>query len=193
MAAITVTTKLNSLKTLFNKVDEIYYKKAPITVEELASAVTADMELPVLEDGVSFNTGDAEVTEVKITTGTTWTSKAIKGDADISFQVASIAGVINETFMEKVSEIAATTNLHEEDSYEGGAYKLSPKKATGALLLFSEDKQTIIILPSVEIYSSLVIADGDNPAYFNLNVKPVENANGSNIFIMKKKGAGIGG
>lgn len=193
MAAMTVTTKLNSLKTLFNKVDEIYYKKAPITVEELASAVTADMELPILEDGVSFNTGDAEVTEVKITTGTTWTSKAIKGDADISFQVASIAGVINETFMEKVSEIAATTNLHEEDSYEGGAYKLSPKKVTGALFLFSEDKQTIIILPSVEIYSSLVIADGDNPAYFNLNVKPVENADGSNIFIMKKKEAGVGG
>lgn len=190
MAAMTVTTKLNSLKTLFNKVDEIYFKKSPITVSELATAITVDMELPVLEDGVSFNTGDAEVTEIKLTTGSTWTSRAVKGDADISFQVASVTGVVNETFMDKVEDISATTNFDATASYEGGAYKLSPKKVTGALVMFSEDKQTIIILPNVEIYSSLVVADGDNPAYFNLNVKPVENEDGSDIFILEKQGQG---
>ena len=189
MAAMTVTTKLNSLKTLFNKVDEIYFKKSQITVSELATAITVDMELPVLEEGVSFNTGDAEVTEIKLTTGSTWTSRAVKGDADISFQVASVTGVVNETFMEKVEDIETTTNFDETASYSGGAYKLSPKKVTGALVMFSEDKQTIIVLPSVEIYSSLVVSDGDNPAYFSLNVKPLENEDGSDIFILEKDAA----
>ena len=186
MAAMTVTTKLNDLKVLFNKVDEIFFKKTPIAVTDLATAITADMELPVLEEGVTFDTGSAEVTEIKITTGSTWTSRAVKGDADISFQVASIAGAVNDTFMDKVKDIESTSNFDATASYKGGAYKLSPKKVTGALVMFSEDKQSIIVLPSVEIYSSLVVSDGDNPAYFTLNVKPVENEDGSDIFILEK-------
>lgn len=187
MAAMTVTTKLNDLKVLFNKVDEIYFKKTPLAVADIATAITVDMELPVLEEGVTFNTGDAEVTEIKLTTGSTWTSRATKGDADISFQVASVEGVVNETFLDKVDDIEASTNFDATASYAGAAYKLAPKKVTGALVMFSEDKQTIIVLPSVEIYSSLVVSDGDNPAYFTLNVKPVENEDGSDIFILEKQ------
>lgn len=187
MAAMTVTTKLNTLRVLFNKVDEIYFKKSAIDIADLATTITMDMELPVLEEGVTFNTGDAEVTEIKLTTGSTWTSRAVKGDADISFQVASVEGSINETFLDKVNDITATSNFDATASYEGGAYKLAPKKVTGALVMFSEDKQTIIVLPNVEIYSSLVVADGDNPAYFTLNVKPLENEDGSDIFILEKQ------
>lgn len=189
MAAMTVTTKLDSLRVMFNKVDEIYFKKTPLAVTDLATAITVDMELPVLEEGVTFNTGDADVTEIKITTGATWTTRAVKGEADISFQVASVQGAVNDTFMEKVTEIESTSNLDASASYAGGAYKLSPKKVTGALVMFSEDKQTIIILPSVEIYSNLVVSDGDNPAYFTLNVKPIENEDGSDIFILEKQSA----
>lgn len=189
MAAMTVTTQLDALRVLFNKVDEIYFKKTPLAVADIATAIKVDMELPVLEDGVTFNTGDADVTEIKITTGATWTTRAVKGDADITFQVASVQGTINDTFLEKVKEIEASTNFDATASYAGGAYKLSPKKVGGALIMFSEDKQTLIVLPNVEIYSSLVVSDGDNPAYFTLNVKPLENEDGSDIFILEKQSA----
>lgn len=189
MAGLTVTTKLTDLKTLFNDVKEIYFKSSEIKAADLGKAFTADMELPVLEEGVSFNTGDADVTEIKLTTGSTWVSKATKGDSDISFQVASIAGPVNSLLMNKVgTEITSTAGILVDGvTYEGAAYSLAPKKVVGSLLMFSEDRQTIIALPNVEMYSSLVAADGDNPAYFNVTVTPLENSEGADIMILWKK------
>lgn len=189
MAGLTVTTKLTDLKTLFNDVKEIYFKSSEIKAADLGKAFTADMELPVLEEGVSFNTGDADVTEIKLTTGSTWVSKATKGDSDISFQVASIAGPVNSLLMNKVgTDITSTAGILVDGvTYEGAAYSLAPKKVVGSLLMFSEDRQTIIALPNVEMYSSLVAADGDNPAYFNVTVTPLENSEGADIMILWKK------
>ena len=192
MAGLTVTTKLTDLKTLFNDVKEIYFKSSEIKVADLNKSFTADMELPVLEEGVSFNTGDADVTEIKLTTGSTWVSKATKGDSDISFQVASIAGAVNSLLMNKVgTDITSTEGILVDGvTYTGAAYSLAPKKVAGSLLMFSEDRQTIIALPNVEMYASLVAADGDNPAYFNVAVSPLENSEGADIMILWKK---IGG
>lgn len=186
MGKITVTNQLSSLKTLFNKMDEIYYKSGGISIADTASEITADMEFPVLSDGVSFNTGEAETTEVKLTTGTTWTTRSEKGESDISFQVASISDKVNALFMDSKGDIASSTSFDETQKYKGKAYSLAPKKVTGALIMFSDDKQAIIILPMVEMYASLVVADGESPAYFNVTVKPVENADGSDIFILEK-------
>lgn len=192
MAGLTVTTKLTDLKTLFNDVKEIYFKSSEIKAADLGKSFTADMELPVLEEGVSFNTGDADVTEIKLTTGSTWVSKATKGDSDISFQVASIAGPVNSLLMNKVgTDITSTAGILVDGvTYEGAAYSLAPKKVVGSLLMFSEDRQTIIALPNVEMYSSLVAADGDNPAYFNVTVTPLENSEGADIMILWKKADG---
>ena len=188
MAGITVTTKLTDLKSLFNSVKEIYYKAGEIKMADLSKTFTADMELPVLGEGISFNTGEADVTPVKLTTGTVWTSKASKGDPDISFQVASIADKINNLLLNKVGEIAQGTAgaLVEGVTYKGEAYSLAPKKVTGALLMFSEDRQTLIALPNVEMYSSLVVADGENPAYFNVKVTPSENSEKAEIMVLWK-------
>ena len=49
-----------------------------------------------------------------------------------------------------------------------------------------EDRQTIIILPNVEMYANFVAADGDNPAYFNVAVTPLENSEGAEIFILSE-------
>lgn len=188
MAGLTVTTKLTDLKTLFNDVKEIYFKSSEIKVADLGKAFTVDIEFPVLEEGVNFNTGDAEVTKIKLTTGSTWVSKATKGDGDISFQVASIAGPVNTLLMNKVgTDITSTAGILVEGvTYSGGAYSLTPKKVVGSLLMFSEDRQTIIALPNVEMYSSLVAADGNNPAYFNVAVSPLENSEGADIMILWK-------
>lgn len=189
MAGLTVTTKLTDLKTLFNDVKEIYFKSSEIKAADLGKAFTVDIEFPVLEEGVNFNAGDAEVTKIKLTTGSTWVSKATKGDGDISFQVASIAGPVNSLLMNKVgTEITSTAGILVDGvTYEGAAYSLAPKKVVGSLLMFSEDRQTIIALPNVEMYSSLVAADGDKPAYFNVTVTPLENSEGADIMILWKK------
>lgn len=189
MAGITITNKLNDLKTLFNSVKEIYYSSTELTSTLLnGESLTIDMELPVLEDGVNVDTGTADVTNIKITTGAIWTSKALKGDPDISFQVASLDGAVNDLMLNKVTEAAVTSAsaLLNGTTYKGSGYSLSPKKITGALIMFSEDRQTIIVLPSVEMYSNLVAADGDNPAYFNVTVTPLENSEGADIFILEK-------
>lgn len=93
MAGLTVTTALTDLKVLFNDLKEVYFKAGEIKTSDLGSeALTMDMELPALDDGVTFDTGSADVTRVRITTKAVWTSKASKGAPDITFQVASVAG-----------------------------------------------------------------------------------------------------
>ena len=188
MAKITVTNQLSALRAVFNKMDEVYYSKTPLSVAKLATSITVDMELPVLSDGVTFNSGEPETTEIKLTTGANWVTRTEKGDSDISLQVASLKGLINDLFMDKKEEIEATANLG-EDSYSGGAYRLAPKKISGALIMMSDNKDVIVILPSIEMYGSLVVADGDNPAYFNVTVSPLENEDGSDIFILEKQAA----
>ncbi len=76
---MTITDKLSSLETLFNDIEEVYYKSTEIKSTDLAaSALTVDMELPVLEDGISFDTGAADVTEIKLTTGKNMDFKGCK-------------------------------------------------------------------------------------------------------------------
>lgn len=183
-----VTTAIEDLRTLFNQVDEIYYKSTEVTASSFAD-LDVDMEFPVLSDGVTFDTGSADVTRIRLTTGTLWTSRVSKGDPDISFQVATVDANVNQLFMEKVGDISAATTLVTGSDYAGASYKTDPKKVTGALIMFSEDKQTVIVLPNVEMYASLVVADGDNPAYYNLSVSNMPNSEGADIMILKKKAA----
>lgn len=185
MAAITVTNPLSALRAVFNKIDEVYYKSSLLTVADLATALTVDLELPVLEDGVTFNSGEPDTTEIKLTTGANWVTRTEKGDSDISLQVASLKGAVNDLFMEKKLEVSATQNLG-SDSYQGAAYSLAPKKVSGSLIMMSDSKDVIVILTNIEMYGSLVVADGDNPAYFQTTVTPLENSDGAEIIILEK-------
>lgn len=189
MAKITVTNPLSSLRAVFNKMDEVYYLSEELTVTALASAITPDLELPVLSDGVTFNSGEPETTEIKLTTGENWVVRTEKGDSDISLQVASLKGKINELFMDKVKNVASSSNFDDTATYAGAAYSLAPKKVGGALIFMSDNKDVIVILPSVEMYGSLVVSDGDNPAYFNVTVTPLSNSDGSDIIILEKEAA----
>ena len=97
MAEISITTKLEELKVLFNQMKEVYYVSK--VNSDLATLAAFDMELPVLSDGVTFDTGAADVSKIKLTTGATWTSIANAGDSDIQFQVPSVAGKINDLLL----------------------------------------------------------------------------------------------
>ena len=59
MAEISITTKLEELKVLFNQMKEVYYVSK--VNSDLATLAAFDMELPVLSDGVTFDTGVSSV------------------------------------------------------------------------------------------------------------------------------------
>lgn len=187
MAAITVTTGLSDLQTLFNEAKEVYYCSTALSKTTLASLSTINMELPVLSGGINFDTGSADTTIVKLTTGANWAAKVSKGDPDITLQIASIAGTVNDMFMDKKSgaQAVSMTNTLSGKTFAGAGYSLSPKKVAGALLFLSQSRDTLIVLPNVEMYASLVAADGDNPAYFNVAVTPLEDTDGCDIYVMK--------
>lgn len=144
------------------------------------------MELPVLSDGVTFDTGAADVSKIKLTTGATWTSIANAGDSDIQFQVPSVAGKINDLLLNKKAETVTMTATIDGETYEGEGYNIEPKKVIGGLFMRSEDRQTALFLPNVEGYSNFV-SEQDKPGYFNVSVSPLNDAKGASIYILRKK------
>lgn len=178
--AITVTNKEN-LKQIFDKVNRVYYFADANTA---LGSQTQALEFPVLADGVTFNTGDPDKNEVKLTDDTTWTSKVKQGESDISFQVASVHSTINDLLMEKKTS-AAMTGAFGGINYSGQGYSLAPKKVAGALLMVSEDKLTAIYLPNVEIYASFNGEGGDDSTgYYNVSVTPLTDTNGAAFYPM---------
>lgn len=181
---------LTDLNTIFSSVKEVYFKNGEMDAEALKKAsIEADYEFPVLEDGVSFDTGAPDVTQIKLTTGKIWTQKTKRGDSDISINVATIDDGVNKLLLNSSNAVTGATagNFETGATYEGQGFNLDPKVVTGALIFYSEDRSTIIVLPNAYIVSSLNAADSDNPAYFKLVVTPRANSKGDEIFILKKK------
>lgn len=177
--AITISTPKENLKQIFDKVHRVFYFANANT--PLASQ-TSCMELPVLEDGVTFDTGEPDVTEIKLTDETTWVSKSKQGDSDISFQVSSVHETINNLLMQKKTDSAITATF-DGVNYTGNGYSLAPKKVTGALLMVSEDKSTAIYLPNVEMFASFNGEGGDDSTgYYNVQVTPLTDSNGAAFY-----------
>jgi glutamine cyclotransferase len=139
-----------------------------------------------LEDGVSFDTGSPDKNEVKLTDGTTWTSKVSQGESDISFQVSSVHATINELLMEKKTAAAISTAVQIGDfEYTGQGYALAPKKINGALVMISSDGLTGVYLPDVEMFASFNGQGGDDSTgYYNVAVTPLTDANGAAFYIL---------
>lgn len=177
--AVSVSTTKESLRKIFDKVSRVYYFPDP--TKALASQ-TGGIEFPVLEDGVSFDTGAPDKNEVKLTDGTTWTSKVKQGESDISFQVSSVHSTINDLLMEKKTQNAISAEF-DGVTYTGNGYSLAPKKIVGALLMTSEDKKTAIYLPNVEMFSSFNGEGGDDSTgYYNVSVTPLTDSNGAAFY-----------
>lgn len=188
MANIVTTTK-DSLKKIFDKVHRVYFfadnKTTGGAIKPLGS-LTGGIEFPVLEDGVTFDTGEAETTEVKLTDGTTWTSKSSQGESDVSFQVSSVHETINDLLMEKKTSASISTAVQIGDyDYTGQGYSLAPKKISGALVMVSSDYLTGVYLPDVEMFASFNGEGGDDSTgYYNVTVTPLSDANGAAFYIL---------
>ena len=184
-----VSTNKDTLKKIFDKVNRVYFfgnnKDAQGAVKPLGD-LTGGIEFPVLEDGVSFDTGEADKSEVKLTDGTTWAAKASQGESDISFQVSSVHETINDLLMEKKTAAVIETAVQIGDyDYTGQGYALAPKKVSGALVMISSDGLTGVYLPDVEMYASFNGEGGDDSTgYYNVSVTPLTDANGAGFYIL---------
>lgn len=184
-----VTTSKDTLKKIFDKVNRVYFfadnKTEQGAVKALGS-LTNGIEFPVLENGVTFDTGSPDKSEVKLTDGTTWTSKVSQGESDISFQVSSVHSTINDLLMEKKTSAVISTGVQIGDyDYTGQGYALSPKKISGALVMISSDFVSGVYLPDVEMFASFNGEGGDDSTgYYNVSVTPLTDANGAGFYIL---------
>ena len=181
MAEISVTTGLSALEKHFCQMHHIYYIATPN--QDLSDLTTFDMELPVLVDGVGFDTGAPSVNRIKITEGRTICTNATQGDPSINFQVASVAGAINDLLMDEKAASGTVGGTIDGVTYAGKGYSLDPKKVTGALFMTSKDKKSAIYLPNVEMFASFNGEGGDNTTgYYNVEVTPLADENGAAFY-----------
>lgn len=177
--AINVSTNKEALQVIFSKVRNVYY--FPDHTKAFG-AQTGGIEFPVLESGVTFDTGAPEKNEVKLTDGTTWTGNVKQGEGDMSFQVPSCAKTLNELFLSKNG--AAVTGEFNGKNYTLQGFSLAPKKVTGALLMTSPDLTTVVYLPHVEMFASFNGEGGDDSTgYYNVAITPLNDASGNSIYL----------
>ncbi len=181
MTAISATKDPSDLQDILGHVDKVFYSSAVKTKPSELTG-TFDFMLPVLDESVTFNLGEADVSRIKLIDQTNWTSYAKKGDPDISFQVPSFSQAIADILDNKIGDAAANTNL----GLTLQGYSTTPKKVVGSLLYVSEDGLTCVYLPNVEIYASAVIGDSDKPGYFNCTITPLPDDDGADYYIGRK-------
>lgn len=175
---ITATTNPSDLHDVLGRVEKVFLNRA---INQPPSALTGtfDFKLPILDESVTFNMGEADVTRIKLIDQTNWTSYAKKGDPDISFQIPSFSDEIASLLGNKKG--ASSTNTTLGVKFQG--YSATPKKVECSLLFVSDDEKVVVYLPNVEIFATPVLGDGDNPSYFNCVITPIPDSTGADYYI----------
>lgn len=175
---ITATKNPSDLHDVLGRIEKVFLStKANQDPSKLTG--TFDYKLPVLDESVTFNMGEADVTRIKLIDQTNWTSYAKKGDPDISLQVPSFSDDIASLLGNKINEAASNSTLGIK--FQG--FSATPKKVLCSLLFVSDDGNVCVYLPNVEIFATPVLGDGDNPSYFNCVITPIPDDTGADYYI----------
>lgn len=178
MDKITATKNPADLHDVLGHVEKVFLN---LKTNQLPSALTNtfDYKLPVLDEAVVLKMGDADVTRVRLIDQTNWTSYAKKGDPDVSLQIPSFSRDIANLLGNKIGTESANATVGAK--FQG--YSSSPKKLAGSLLYVSDDNLTCVYLPNVEIISTPVLGENNNPAYFNAIITPLPDSAGADYYI----------
>lgn len=178
---ITAIKNPSDLHDVLGHIEQVFLNKE---ANKLPAALTNsfDFKLPILDESVTFNMGDADVSRTKLIDQTNWTSYAKKGDPDIKFQIPSFSDDIASLLGNKKGEEANNATL----SIKFQGYSSTPKKVLCSLLFVSDDGLVCVYLPNVEIFATPVMGDGDNPAYFNCILTPLPDSTGADYYIGRK-------
>lgn len=183
---------LADLQVLMGRMGEAYFFNTCPTLSSAAAAENiienCDYEMPISEDGVTFEFGAPEITAEKITEGRAWYTFASKGDDNIAMQVPSLHVDLNDLFYTAKGNTTFKAKLG-NDTFEGKAYSTKVKKVTGAWLFCDPEHTCFILLPKTDNYANLVGATGDAKGYYNVAVSTLEHAEYGDIVIFQKVAA----
>ena len=184
---------LGDLNKVMELMGEAYYFSKEVTADMLTETTdildSADFEMPLSDEGVTFEVGDPDITRKKITERRNWITYAKRGDDNISFQVPSFDDSLNELFMNKVTKTAVKAKIG-EDVHEGAGYSLKPKKIVGAWVFRNPEHTITVLMPLTENYGTFKGAQGDTEGYYNVAVTPMAATNNVEIYILHKTEAG---
>lgn len=190
MINLTPTIKMQELRKFFTKLNRVFFYNRELLKADFDAAKLPDptIELPPLNGGITFNTGDPDVTRVRLVSGKMWTSYATPGDADISLHYPTIAFEALRLFFNEVEGLAGvTTGITDGEKFEYMGISTDVKKLTGAMLLTNDEQNAFVALPNVESFASLHLEDGDSGQYINSAVTPLDNGDGAAFIIGYKQ------
>lgn len=179
---------LPDLRKVMEMMGEAYFYQRELKPADLTETVdildSADFEMPISEEGVTFEIGDPDITRKKITEGRNWITYAKRGDDNITFQVPSFDDSINSLWLTKVAQtVKAKVG---GDAYEGAGYQLKPKKVVGSWIFRNPEHTITVLLPNTENYGTLKGAQGDNEGYYNVATTPMSNSGNVDVYILHK-------
>jgi hypothetical protein len=168
--ALTITDK-STLKTLFSQMSRVIYIPTP-NLADPAKETGACLDLPILEDSVTFKSGEVTTTKVKLINGELWDSIPKMGDADMSMQIGTLNDAILSLFCTKAAT-ELTAVAFDGFTYAGSGYNFDIKKVSGGLFMENSDKTEAIWLPNVSMYGSVQM-DNAKPSYINVKFDALE-------------------
>lgn len=184
---------LSDLRKVMELMGEAYFYAKELKPSDLTSTEdildSADFEMPISEEGVTFEVGDPNITKKKITEGRNWITYAKRGDDNITFQVPSFDDSINELWLTKATTAAVSAKVG-GDTYSGAGYQLKPKKVVGSWIFRNPEHSIAVILPNTENYGTFKGAQGDNEGYYNVATTPMSNSGNVDVYILHKTAPG---
>lgn len=195
---ITLDASQLTSATIFDDLKKVYYCNKKIEHAAELSATLTLQQLPITEDGVTFNMGGVNTTFKKLNTGEIWGSTVDRDDPEVSFNVASVSAAVNKLFMSEISDSEKPAvgkvidfnfpedGVSEASTFTAQGYGLELKAVEGSLWFPSENGDGWVVLPKIKMYGGLNGTDDSNTAYFACQVTPQKNDEGSSLYIFSK-------
>ena len=187
-----------NIKAILDDLKKVYYCEDTVDAStDFKNKQFSLQQLPITEDGVTLNFGNANTTFKKLNTGEIWGSKVDRDDPEVSFNVATVSETVNEWFMGKagvhgeveINKQGESDGKKENFIVQGYASTLNAK--TGSLWFPAENGEGWVVLPNIKMYGGLNGTDDSNTAYYAVTVTPQTNdVDGASIYFLSKNGSG---
>lgn len=69
-------------------------------IADLGDVFFGNQATPVIDGSINYNTGDIDISHIKLTTGQNWATSISKGDPDISFSLGATDAATNAMIMQ---------------------------------------------------------------------------------------------
>lgn len=152
-------------------------------IADLGDVYVDNAATPVIDGTIDYNTGDADISHVKLTTGQNWATSISKGDPSISFFIGATDAATNAMFCKAVTGegSAAVTKTAHNITLNG--YSIGTiAKLTKDVDFVTKDGNGCIHHPKATLVGTLALSD-DGVLGWNCSVIPNTDASGADTYI----------